>query len=412
MSLTLLLDLDDTCLGNSMDTFIPAYLQALGEHLAAIIPQEELLPALLSSTQKMQENNCPDRTLKQVFDQAFYPQLGINPQDFTELFESFYIEKFPSLKNLTQYRPEAVNMVDEAFNRGYTVAIATNPLFPLSAILQRLEWAGLSPHRYPFGLIPSFENTYFAKPNLSFFTETLSLLGWPEGRVVMVGDNFDHDIAPARKLGIGTYWVTNGEQAPTDKIDNSNGYGNLEGLHPWIDSIPSELLIPDFSRVEALLAVLRASPAVLNALSKDLDGSIWIEHPQPGEWSFTEILCHLRDVENDVNLPRTDKVLNELNPFLPGIDSDKWAAERLYYCQNGREALRDFTSSRIQLLDILDGLRPEDWQRPARHAIFGPTSLKELVSIIVGHDRLHIQQSIKSLEEISPHTLSEASTLN
>jgi len=97
---------------------------------------------------------------------------------------------------------------------------------------------------------------------------------------------------------------------------------------------------------------------------------------------------------------------------MPGIDSDKWAAERLYYCQNGPEALRDFTSSRIQLLDILDGLRPEDWQRPARHAIFGPTSLKELVSIIVGHDRLHIQQSIKSLEEISPHTLSETSTLN
>jgi HAD superfamily hydrolase (TIGR01549 family) len=412
MSLTLLLDLDDTCLGNSMDTFIPAYLQALGEHLAAFISPQELIPALLSSTQEMLKNHVPDRTLKQVFDQAFYPRLGINPQDFTGLFNSFYTEKFPSLKNLTQYRPEAVNMVDEAFNRGYRVAIATNPLFPYSAILQRLEWAGLSPSQYDFSLIPSYETSYFSKPNPAFFTETLSLLGWPEGQVVMVGDDYDNDIAPARKLGIGTFWITNGKQPKSIDFDDSNGYGDIQELLSWIDSIPSELLLPDFSHVKAMLAVLRASPAVLNALSKDLDASSWIEHPQPGEWSFTEILCHLRDVDIDVNLPRIDIVLNELNPFLPGIDSDKWAEERLYYCQNGTEALRDYTSSRIQLLDILDGLKPEDWQRPARHAIFGPTSLKELVSIIVGHDRLHVQQAFRSLNDISLQTLRKTSSLN
>ena len=161
-----------------------------------------------------------------------------------------------------------------------------------------------------------------------------------------------------------------------------------------------------------MLAVLRASPAALNSLARDLDTSSWIEHLQPGEWNFTEILCHLRDVDFDVNLPRIEKVLNELNPFLPGIDSDKWAEERMYYCQNGKEALRDYTSSRIQLLEILDGLQPEDWQRSARHAIFGPTSLKELVSIIVGHDRLHVQQAFRSLKEISLQTLRETSSLN
>ena len=108
-----------------------------------------------------------------------------------------------------------------------------------------------------------------------------------------------------------------------------------------------------------MLAVMRASPAVLNAFSRELDRPKWTENPQPGEWSFTEILCHFRDVDNEINLPRIHKVLNEANPFLPGIDSDKWAEERLYYCQNGNEALRDFTASRIQLLDILDDLKPE-----------------------------------------------------
>ncbi len=412
MSLVLLLDLDDTCLGNSMDTFLPAYLQALGEHLAEIIPPEELIPALISSTQEMLENQRPDRTLEQVFDRTFYTKVGSNPQNFTDLFISFYSDVFPSLKRLTQYRPEAVSMVKEAFQRGYSVAIATNPLFPLTAILQRLEWAGLSPKQYPFSLIPSCETSYFAKPNLSFFTETLALLGWPEEPVVMVGDNIEHDIAPAKKLGMGTFWITNGEPIFEYGFDGSSGYGKVEELFPWIDATSHDIFEPEFGEVEAMLAVLRATPAVLSAFSRDLESVGWQEYPEPGEWNFTEIICHLRDVDTEVNAPRVNKVLEEPNPFLPGIDSDKWAEERLYYCQSGPQALHDFTQSRIELLKMLDRLQSDDWQRPARHAIFGPTNLKELVSIIVGHDRLHVRQAKNSLAEISPRLLGTAKPEN
>ena len=111
-------------------------------------------------------------------------------------------------------------------------------------------------------------------------------------------------------------------------------------------------------------------------------------------------MCHFRDVDADVNLPRILSVLDNSNPFIPGIDTDQWADERMYYCQNGQEALRDFITSRIQLLDVLDNLKPDDWSHPARHAIFGPTHLTELISIIVGHDRLHVQQAYTSLGEI------------
>ena len=105
------------------------------------------------------------------------------------------------------------------------------------------------------------------------------------------------------------------------------------------------------------------------------------------------------------------QVLDESNPFLPGIDSDKWAQERLYYCQNGPEALRDFTTSRIQLLNLLDSLDAADWERSASHAIFGPTSLKELVSIIVGHDQLHIQQAYRFIGDLSKQTAAQSSQL-
>jgi FMN phosphatase YigB (HAD superfamily) len=348
----------------------------------------------------MLQNKRPDRRLKQVFDQAFFPTLGIEAEEFQNQIDSFYVEKFPSLEGLTQFRPEAVRMVEGAFARGYNVVIATNPLFPLTAILQRLNWAGLPPQRFPFSLIPSYESYFFAKPNPAFFAETLSRLGWPEGPVVMVGDDLNLDINPARQLGLGTFWINNNEQPSLDDPDVSDGHGTLAELLPWLDSTPREHLIPDYTLPEGMLAILRSTPAVLEAISGDLDSATWTKHPEPGEWNFTEILCHFRDVDAEVNLPRIVSVLQEANPFIPGIDTDQWAGERLYFCQNGREALNDFISSRIQLLEILDGLKSDDWTRPARHAIFGPTILKELISIIVGHDRLHIQQAYTSLGEI------------
>jgi hypothetical protein len=36
----------------------------------------------------------------------------------------------------------------------------------------------------------------------------------------------------------------------------------------------------------------------------------------------------------------------------------------------------------------------------ARHAIFGPTHLSELVNIIAGHDILHVQQVYAALQSL------------
>ena len=71
--LTLLLDLDDTLLDTNMDAFIPAYFQALSEHLASQVEPEVMLPALVAGTRAMLASEDPRRTLRQVFDQQFYP---------------------------------------------------------------------------------------------------------------------------------------------------------------------------------------------------------------------------------------------------------------------------------------------------------------------------------------------------
>jgi FMN phosphatase YigB (HAD superfamily) len=405
VTLTLLLDLDGTLLINKMNTFLPSYLQAISTHLAAFVEPNRLINTLLTATSQAAQNKLPECTLQNVFEGAFYPTIGIRPEELHDAIEHFYDDVFPSLKSLTQPQPGAVQLVEQAFERGYQVVIATNPLFPYKAIAHRLEWAGLSPAQYPFALIPSIETFHFAKPNPAFMAEILARLGWPEGPVVMVGDDPENDIQSAGQLGILTYWISNGKLFPVKDSLIPDEKGDIKGVLSWLDEKLTDPPQPDFNNPAALLAILRTTPAVLDSLCKMLDEDRWTTRPQSKEWCQAEIICHLRDVDEEVNLPRMRKVLQENNPFLPGRDTDPWADERKYICQDGSEALHKFITNRKRLLNLLENIQPEDWHRKARHAIFGPTELLELVNIIAGHDRLHIQQANQTLEAIAQKNL-------
>ncbi|MGB9521484.1 MAG: HAD-IA family hydrolase, partial [Anaerolineales bacterium] len=266
------------------------------------------------------------------------------------------------------------------------VIIATNPLFPRQGVLHRLNWAGLESYIPSFRFVPSYETLHFAKPNPAYFAELLARVGWQEQAALMVGDDIHNDIYPAKKAGIKTYWVTKENSA------DLQDWGEFKDLLNWIDQSNPESLEIDFSTPQSILAVLKATPAALPYLCSQLDHDKWNTRFQTGEWCQTEILCHLRDVEMEVNLPRIKKSIQENNPFIPGIDTDQWAEERQYCLQSGENALTNFIQSRLELLNDLTTLDTEDWFRQVRHAIFGPTTILELVGFIAAHDRIHIHQ--------------------
>jgi len=388
LSLTLLVDLDDTLLGNKMDMFIPAYLQALSGCLSPYTAPESLVFHLMEATRNMMANNNPDRTLKQTFDAAFYPSLGIEPNVLNPVIEDFYVNVFPSLRNITTQRQDAVTLIQESIRRGYRVIVATNPLFPLTAIHHRLRWAGLAPETYPFTLIPSYESFHFAKPNPAYYAELLGRAGWVDEPVLMIGDDIQMDIQAASSIGLPVFWT------PNEPVPNKPPMpcGDIGSVLEWLDNTDVSKLLPDFSNPVAILSVLRSTPAVLKIIFEELPQSDWSRRPETDEWCQTEILCHLRDVEREVNLSRISRLLSDEYPFIASIDTDRWALERDYLHQDGRQALEDFLKARVELLETLNDLPLSKWKIPARHAIFGPTTLQELMNITASHDRLHIQQ--------------------
>jgi FMN phosphatase YigB (HAD superfamily) len=395
MTLTLLLDLDDTLLNNQMKTFLPAYLDALGNFMADVRPTELFIQQLMRSTRKMTQNLDPARSLKQVFDEDFYPSLGLQEEEVREQIDSFYMFVFPELKKVTRRKNSAIDLVHQAKLRGYRLVVATNPLFPQKAMEHRLAWAGLELE--DFELITSYETFHFAKPHPAYYAEILSRLGWPESPIVMVGNSYSDDILPANQLGLPTFWIN-----PKDGENGSqrSASGTLKELIPWIDSQSEKQLLPDYHSIQSYLSILRSTPATLKSFTEDLDRLAWIKRPEPDEWAPNEIICHLRDLDQEVNIPRIKRILSQDNPFISGADTHPWADERQYILQDGEKVLTEFILIRNELLSILAELDEQGWERTARHAIFGPTSLSEVVRIFTGHDQLHVRQMYRTLNTI------------
>ncbi len=393
MPITLLLDLDDTLLDTNMEAFIPAYFKALSAAVADVVAPEIMLPALMGGTKAMMANTDPALRLREIFDAYFFPKLGMERVALQERIDRFYEEKFPSLGSLTHPVPEAIRLVEWAFEKGYRVAIATNPLFPLRAIQHRLSWAGLPPEKYPFALVSSYETFHFTKETVAYYPEVMAQLGWPDEPAIMVGDDIEREVKPTQAAGLPVFWV--------QKSDEISDYaavpqGRLDSFRGWLEKTDPETLKMNFETPQAILACLRSTPAALDTLTASLSAEAWTHFIAPEEWCLTEIICHLRDVEREVNLPRIRQVLTEKNPFLPGIVTDVWVKERQSAKEDGSKALAEFLSTRREMLGWLENLQTE-WSRPARHAIFGPTTLEELVGFMAGHDRAHIQQVWKAI---------------
>jgi FMN phosphatase YigB (HAD superfamily) len=395
MSLTLLLDLDDTLLDTNLDAFMPAYFQALSQHMENHVESTAMLRALIAGLHLMNESEDPTHTLQEIFEADFYPKLGIARDELIHIFEEFYDDIFPSLGKYTRQKPESIPLIEWALSRGYRVAIATDPLFPRKATYHRLHWAGFEPEQ--FELVSTFEHFHFSKTHPAYYAEVLGRIGWPEGPILMVGNDIARDLLPAHRLGLKTFLV-DGESASSPGIEA--GRGKLSELRLWLESINLSTLEPSFKSRDAILGIMASTPAVLRSLSSSLTAEDWRHAPTHDDWAMNEIVCHLRDTEREVHQVQLQLMIEKPDAFIPRPDTGVWASERDYLNEDGASALAEFASVRLETLRTMKDLDDEIWSRGARHAIFGPTSFLEVTNFFADHDRLHVQQAWKALKSV------------
>lgn len=234
-----LFDLDNTLLGNDMDAFMTHYFALLSEYARPIMEKDRFLRELMVCTQAMMASGDTAVSNRDKFWQMFLARNGHNGMDAAALelfFDKFYRTQFWQLQEATQQRSEAVQLVQICQEMGLQVVVATNPLFPRSAVEARLAWAGLPVETYAFDLVTTYENMHSAKPHLSYYQEILHAIACPLEAALMVGDDWQMDILPAATLNMFTYWLPpDGATTPPDPTRVTT-YGSLASLLGLVQS--------------------------------------------------------------------------------------------------------------------------------------------------------------------------------
>ncbi|MGB7553842.1 MAG: DinB family protein [Candidatus Korobacteraceae bacterium] len=146
------------------------------------------------------------------------------------------------------------------------------------------------------------------------------------------------------------------------------------------------------------LEVQRKTPKLLADMIVSVPEKQLHERPSPDKWSVGELLAHFADAEA-VNTWRYRQMIEHDGAPLPGYDQELWHKLGDYPSRRPEESLMLFRLLREANLQMFARLTPEEWQRKGIHAERGPTTVRDLVLLIAGHDLNHLAQIQKILGE-------------
>ena len=139
--------------------------------------------------------------------------------------------------------------------------------------------------------------------------------------------------------------------------------------------------------------------------------------PDARNWSATEIICHLRDVEelfrarfhtilalDDPKILTLSAEPADLAAWGIGgqvgnpLDPDRWAEELQYSRSDPSRALDAFRRRRSETIALLDSLTDAQWRRGGIHPQRGRLNMGAWVASLAGHDDNHLEQLKRALD--------------
>jgi hypothetical protein len=138
--------------------------------------------------------------------------------------------------------------------------------------------------------------------------------------------------------------------------------------------------------------ILATTPARWLSLAELVPTDLLTRPPADGQWSASECLRHLLDVERAVFPARVRAFL--AGQDFPGFDPD---AQPPVDLSRPAEMAREFAALREQSLALLSQLTPADLARSARHAELGPVTLGDMLHEWAAHDLNHTVQAERAL---------------
>ena len=157
--------------------------------------------------------------------------------------------------------------------------------------------------------------------------------------------------------------------------------------------------------LQETMALLTRTPAVLNALLRDLPATWTMQDEGENSWSAFDVVGHLVDGERVNWMPRARMILQtgEKETFVP---FDRGGNIRESQGKSLAQMLDEFAKLRSANLNEVRALNleSEDLKRSGRHPAFGVVTLSQLLSTWAVHDLTHLHQ----ISRIMAHQYREA----
>ncbi|MBE6577974.1 MAG: HAD family hydrolase [Ruminococcaceae bacterium] len=201
-----LFDLDGTLLHMDQNEFVKAYTGLLMKTMlplgADIISLKkgfgDGVSAMLANDGSI--NNC------EAYWKAFGAAICGDVTPYIDLCDAFYGGDYLTLKSFARENPHADALVRALKQKGCKVVLATNPVFPLVAQVNRLAWSGTSAENFDY--ITDYKSCHYCKPRPEYYLEICKRIGVEPCECLMVGNDASDDMKGASEAGMDCYLAT------------------------------------------------------------------------------------------------------------------------------------------------------------------------------------------------------------
>ena len=154
------------------------------------------------------------------------------------------------------------------------------------------------------------------------------------------------------------------------------------------------------------ISLLARTPAVLNALLRDLPEAWTLSNEGESTWSPFDVVGHLIHAERTDWIPRARMILQfgETRAFEP---FDRLGQVQESQGKSLAQLLDAFARLRSESLTELQALnlQPEDLDRRGRHPSLGQVTLSQLLATWVTHDLTHLHQISRTMAHQYRHAV-------
>jgi hypothetical protein len=117
--------------------------------------------------------------------------------------------------------------------------------------------------------------------------------------------------------------------------------------------------------------------------------------PGPVEWSFRFLAAHLATVDKECYLDRVIRIAVGENPRFASY----FNTGRDFSQVDLKDALREWSTTRQEIVDFVKGLPEEKLALSGVHEAFGRITVLDVLKMMSDHDREHLQDLERILED-------------